>query len=36
MKQFGQMVLQVESYNMDAIFQIFKENKASTLYSLSP
>ena len=26
MKRFGQAVLQVESYNMDAILYIFKQN----------
>ena len=26
MKQFGQVVLQVESYNMDVVLQIFKRS----------
>ncbi|RVW58542.1 hypothetical protein CK203_113080 [Vitis vinifera] len=30
MKRFGQVVLQVESYNMDVILQIFKRNIPST------
>ena len=30
MKRFGQAVLQVESYNMDVILQIFKRNIPST------
>lgn len=36
MKRFGQAVLEVESYNMDVILQIFKKNiNLGTLFSKS-
>ena len=36
MKRFGQAVLEVESYNMDVILQIFKMNiNLGTLFSKS-
>ena len=36
MKRFGQPVLQVESYSMDAILQIFKKSISSSSLFLEP